>query len=72
MTTIEFQKTNKCPPTPVKLADANSALVIIISSGIKVPTLQCALGLLATEQTAPSDEVIETWLNEHRLEKYSL
>jgi hypothetical protein len=34
-------------------------------------TLQEALGLLSTDQTPPSDEEIQGWLNEHRLEKYS-
>lgn len=34
------------------------------------PTLQRALGLLATEQPAPSDEVIQQWLRERQMEKY--
>jgi hypothetical protein len=34
-------------------------------------TLQEALGLLSTDQPPPSDEVIQDWLAEHRLEKYS-
>lgn len=34
------------------------------------PTLQQALGLLATEQPAPSDEVIQQWLRERQMEKY--
>ena len=33
-------------------------------------TLKEALGLLATNQPAPSDQEIQDWLNEHRLEKY--
>lgn len=34
-------------------------------------TLEKALGLLATERPAPSDEEIERWLDEHRMEKYA-
>ena len=33
-------------------------------------TLQEALGLLSTDQPPPSDEEIQEWLGEHRLEKY--
>jgi hypothetical protein len=33
-------------------------------------TLSRALGLLATDQPAPTDEEIEQWLDEHRVEKY--
>jgi hypothetical protein len=33
-------------------------------------TLQEALGLLSTDQSPPSDEEIQEWLDEHRLEKY--
>lgn len=34
-------------------------------------TLQLARGLLATNQSPPSDEDIARWLEEYRLEKYS-
>ncbi len=37
----------------------------------KRDTLEKALGLLATERPAPSDEEIEQWLDEHRIEKYT-
>lgn len=33
-------------------------------------TLKQALGLLATDQPAPTDEEVEQMLDEHRLEKY--
>jgi hypothetical protein len=33
-------------------------------------TLNRALGLLATNRPAPSDEEVEQWLEEHRQEKY--
>jgi hypothetical protein len=33
-------------------------------------TLQEAEGLLATDQPPPTDEQIEQWLDEHRMEKY--
>ncbi len=36
----------------------------------KRSTLKEAYGLLATEQPAPSDEEIQSWLKERRLEKY--
>lgn len=34
------------------------------------PTLSQALGLLATTKGAPSDEEVQSWLDEHRVEKY--
>jgi hypothetical protein len=33
-------------------------------------TLEKALGLLATSEPAPSDEAVDRWLNERRMEKY--
>jgi hypothetical protein len=33
-------------------------------------TLSLALGLLSTGKTAPTDEEVAAWLEEHRLEKY--
>lgn len=35
----------------------------------KEPTLPRALGLLATRDDAPSDEKIDRWLDEYRMEK---
>lgn len=37
----------------------------------KKNTLKKALGLLATNGPAPTDEEVEQWLREHRLEKYA-
>lgn len=34
-------------------------------------TLQEALGLLSSGGAVPSDEEVQKWLDEHRLEKYS-
>ena len=34
------------------------------------PTLKRALGLLATDQPAPSDEEVALWLGERRVERY--
>lgn len=34
------------------------------------PTLQKALGLLATDQPPPNDEEVKQWLDERRWEKY--
>ena len=33
-------------------------------------TLEKALGLLATDQSPPTDEQVTQWLHEHRMEKY--
>jgi len=33
-------------------------------------TLEKALGLISTQQPAPTDEEIRQWLDEYRLEKY--
>ena len=33
-------------------------------------TLDKALGLLATDQPPPTDEEVQQWLDEHRMEKY--
>ena len=33
-------------------------------------TLDQALGLLATDRPAPTDEEVKQWLDEHRMEKY--
>ncbi len=35
------------------------------------PTLQKALGLLATDKPAPTDTQIQVWLEERRMEKYN-
>ena len=40
------------------------------SSRSKRNTLEKALGLLATNQPAPSDAEVQQWLDEHRMEKY--
>lgn len=37
---------------------------------VRERTLQRALGLLATEQPAPTDEEVQQWLDEHKMEKY--
>lgn len=34
------------------------------------PTLDRALGLLATDRSAPTDAEVQQWLEEHRQEKY--
>lgn len=33
-------------------------------------TLSKALGLLAVDQSAPTDREVDEWLKEHRIEKY--
>lgn len=40
------------------------------SSQSKRNTLEKALGLLATNQSAPSDAEVQQWLDEHRMEKH--
>lgn len=36
----------------------------------RTKTLEKALGLLATEETPPTDADVRRWLHEHRIEKY--
>lgn len=67
MTTIDYQKTIECFPILAELVTAGEATTITQNSCPKVPTLQRALGLLATTQPAPSDEEIEAWLKERWL-----
>ena len=40
------------------------------NSRSKRNTLEKALGLLATNQSVPSDAEVQQWLDEHRMEKY--
>ena len=40
------------------------------STRSKRNTLEKALGLLATNQPAPSDAEVQQWLDKHRMEKY--
>lgn len=41
------------------------------SGGVqRVRTLDAALGLLRTDLPAPSDEEVQSWLDEYRTEKY--
>lgn len=40
------------------------------STGQRSPTLNQALGMLATDRPAPSDAEIDAWLDEHRMQKY--
>ncbi len=40
------------------------------SDAPRIPTLSRALGLAATDQPPPDDAQVETWLDEHRQEKY--
>jgi hypothetical protein len=39
-------------------------------SGHQEGTLDKALGLLASQQPAPTDETVQQWLRERRIEKY--
>ena len=36
----------------------------------RVRTLDTALGLLSTDGSVPSDEQVQTWLDEYKTEKY--
>lgn len=61
-------------PTAQQIAFVEDVLKTI-SSRVEPPkqrqrTLDRALGLLATDMPAPTDEEIEQWLDEHRMEKY--
>ena len=46
------------------------ALEEVEKSRSKRNTLEKALGLLSTNQAAPSDVEVQQWLDEHRMEKY--
>jgi hypothetical protein len=61
-------------PTAQQIALVEDVLRTI-SSRVEPPkqrrrTLDQALGLLATDRPAPTDEEVERWLDEHRMEKY--
>lgn len=42
----------------------------LAASGRQEETLNKALGLLASQQPAPTDETVRQWLRERRVEKY--
>lgn len=61
-------------PTAQQIALVEDVLKTI-SSRVDPPkqrrrTLDQALGLLATDKAAPTDEEVEQWLDDHRMEKY--
>lgn len=61
-------------PTAQQIALVEDVLKTL-SSRVEPPkrrrrTLDQALGLLATDSPAPTDEEVEQWLDEHRTEKY--
>ena len=59
---------------PEQLAEVNDFIDFLrFKAGLtrtKHATLPTALGLLTTGQSAPSDETVQRWLDERRLEKY--
>lgn len=61
-------------PTAQQIALVEDVLKTI-SSRVEPPkqrqrTLDRALGLLATDKPAPTDDEVKQWLDEHRMEKY--
>jgi hypothetical protein len=61
-------------PTSQQIALVEDVLKTI-SSRVEPPkqrrrTLDRALGLLATDKPAPTDDEVKQWLDEHRMEKY--
>ena len=42
----------------------------LVVPGLQEETLDKALGLLASQQPAPTDETVQQWLRERRMEKY--
>ncbi len=51
--------------------DVLSSLALEVTpSRTRTPTLSRALGLLVTERPVPSEEEIEQWLDQRRMEKY--
>lgn len=61
-------------PTSQRFTLVQDVLKTLAPEGSGAPpprqTLAKALGLLAQNQTAPTDEEIQQWLDEHRTEKY--
>lgn len=48
---------------------AQSLQVELHAQRRRKPTLQKALGLLATDEPAPTDAQVQAWLEEYRMEK---
>jgi hypothetical protein len=63
-------------PAPQRLTFVQDVLATLVpditSDRPRQPTLNHALGLLATDQPAPSDEDIAALLNERRQQRYGL
>lgn len=57
-------------PARQRFALIHDVLKSLEPTPAKRSTLSRALGLLATEASAPTDEEVEAWLDEHRMEKY--
>ena len=64
-----LQIVHKWPPNQ-RFALTRDLLNSLEPESVRTPTLQRALGLLATERPAPSDEEVEIWLDEHHMEKF--
>ena len=58
-------------PARQRFALIHDVLKSLEPMSAKGPTLPRALGLLATEADAPTDEEVDAWLDERRMEKYS-
>lgn len=57
-------------PAPQQMALVQDVLKTLELARPRQATLSRALGLLATDQPAPTDEEVKQWLDEHRMEKY--
>lgn len=57
-------------PARQRFALIHDVLKSLEPTPAKEPTLSRALGLLATEADAPTDETVDAWLDERRMEKY--
>lgn len=57
-------------PAPQQIALVQDVLKTLELARPRQATLSRALGLLATNQPAPTDEEVKQWLDEHRMEKY--
>lgn len=57
-------------PARQRFALIHDVLKSLEPTPAKKPTLSQALGLLATEVNAPTDEEIDAWLDEERMEQF--
>jgi hypothetical protein len=72
-TTLEYDQVlrtiTQWPPEQ-RASLAHAVLDSLRADGRRKPTLDQILGIARGEGPAPTDEQVEQWLDEHRMEKY--